>query len=141
VLPPQTLNATVTLPASRDLQGVDTGVDVVIGSQIQFSATGRAVYGYDTACGFSGSMHVDPDGVRYPHNSSCAPKYDPVAVLPTAPIGALLGRIDTGPWFFIGSSASHTVTGSSGRLSLLFNDDSGLYGDNTGNYQVSITVQ
>lgn len=98
-----------------------------------------AVYGPDSGpCG-GGYMTTDPDGGRYLAGHTCGSKHDPAAVLPSAPIGALLARVGAGPWFVAGSSYSGVVSGS-GRLFLLYNDDPGTYSDNGGAYSASITV-
>jgi len=117
----------------------DTRIDILAGQQLTIHASGMATYGLDSApCG-SGVMATDPDGGRFLAGTSCGSKSDPASVLPTAPIGALLGRIGSGPWFVVGSNYSG-VASSSGRLFLLYNDDPGYYSDNGGGYSADITV-
>jgi hypothetical protein len=64
-------------------------------------------------------------------------KFAPSTPLPSAPVGALIGRIGTtGSYFLIGSEYSSSSL--SGRLFLLYNDDNPR--DNTGGYTVTITI-
>ncbi|MCX6020320.1 MAG: hypothetical protein NTZ05_01040, partial [Chloroflexi bacterium] len=70
-------------------------------------------------------------------NSTCPPKLDGNAPLPSAPIGALLGRIGGGSWFMIGSNRTF-IADRAGRLSLLYNDT--YRGDNDGRYEVMVTL-
>jgi hypothetical protein len=74
----------------------------------------------------------------------CPPRIDPSAVLPSAPVGELIGSIaqpGTSPtlWFALGSSYSATIS-ATGRLFLLYNDSSGKYRNSNGSYQVMATV-
>jgi hypothetical protein len=74
----------------------------------------------------------------------CPPRIDPSAVLPSAPVGELIGSIaqpGTSPtlWFALGSSYSATIS-ATGRLFLLYNDSSGKYRNSNGSYQVIATV-
>lgn len=66
------------------------------------------------------------------------PKPDPNAALSGADIGLLLGNIGQG-WFASGTSDQFTAT-TGGILFLLYNDVPGHYADNSGSYQVTVTV-
>lgn len=134
----------ITLPATQDpTQGtpVDTGLDVTQGETVNYSAGGAGQYGYD-ACVNGNIDTVTTDANGYRTNSSGVPcdlqtKTDPAAVDPTAPIGSVIGRIGTSPWFFIGSGGQIPAT-ASGRLYLAYNDDGGYYTDNGGSFIVDV---
>lgn len=116
--------------------GVDSGIDIVAGKLMTIAASGRSHYGYEGA-GCVGSPETDADGQRYLDGSSCPPKIDTDATLPTAPIGALLARIGNGAWFLVGGKYT-AVANAGGRLFLLYNDTT--RGDNTNGYNVTVTV-
>jgi hypothetical protein len=118
--------------------GKDTGLDVVSGQRLIVSATGRGWYGFEGAAGCLGYPETDVDGVRSLPTGACSPKVDGNAQLPTSPIGALIARIGSGPWFFVGDSFNQVVT-SSGRLRLLYNEL--FWTDDLGIYTVNVTLQ
>jgi hypothetical protein len=130
--------------ANQDFPGLDTGINLTVGEHLAIEAQGWASYGYQgSTC--VGTPLTNPDGQRILNGNPCAPKLDPNATLPSSPTGELLANIgqpgsssSTG-WFAIGSSYSTTIS-TSGRLYLLYNDTVGSYGNNSGNYQVTITV-
>ncbi|MEQ8677729.1 MAG: hypothetical protein RLP44_04035 [Aggregatilineales bacterium] len=64
------------------------------------------------------------------------PASSPFMLLPGAPIGALIGRIGTDGTPFVMSTEN--VAASSGNLFLRVNEDTRVYGDETGGYQVII---
>jgi hypothetical protein len=128
---------TVFVPANQPPPGVDTGIDLTAGDKLTITASGRATYGFQGGeC--VGFPQTDPDGRRYLDGTRCPPKIDPRAILPTAPIGTLIGRIDGGPWFVIGSKYNKKVD-TSGRLFLLYNEV--IWHDDTGGYQVNVEVR
>ena len=59
--------------------------------------------------------------------------------LPDAPIGALIGQIDDGPYFLIGQSLLFAA-GQSGSLRLLMNDRECCFGDNSGSIEATIAT-
>lgn len=134
-----------TVHANMYLPGLDTGIDVINGEHIVVTAMGQATYGQKFfAC--AGYPTTDPDGNRQLNGQPCSPEIDNYAVLPSAPVGELLAGIkqsdsSTLTWFAVGSKYSSTIS-VSGRLFLLYNDDGdeGAYGDNAGDYQVTITI-
>lgn len=126
---------TLTVPANAD-GGVPAGIDLTIGGGYSISGTGSAQYGYDPADPCGGYPVTHPDGSRSLGTISCGAKHDPGATLPSAPIGALIWRIGTGPWQ--SAPASFTAV-SAGPLYLAYNDDPGLYGDNSGSYTAIVT--
>jgi hypothetical protein len=127
----------MTVSASQDLPGVNTDISISPGERISIVAKGIASYGSDVGdC--SGNPVTSPDGTRSVNGRPCPPKLDPNAALPSAYIGVLLGNIGQG-WFAIGTSDQFTAT-TRGALFLLYNDVPGAYGNNSGSYQVAVTV-
>jgi len=133
--------AGVFVRATAAAPGVDSGVTVSAGQPLHINASGQAGYGYQggTCVGYP---QTDPDGNRTlvapPNTVNCGRKAgDPNLTLPSAPVGALIGRISNGPWFLVGSSYSGTAN-ASGRLFLLYNDSDS--GDNSGGYTVNIST-
>jgi hypothetical protein len=59
--------------------------------------------------------------------------------LPSALIGALIGRFGAGPWFYIGSNATVTVPQNHYVLMLACNDRWLYYSDNSGSITVAVT--
>ena len=57
--------------------------------------------------------------------------------LPAAPVGALIGRINNGAPFLIGSGTSLLRMPASGRLMLGINDDA--FDDNSGAFTVAVS--
>jgi hypothetical protein len=131
--------ANLFLLAGQLPPGMDTNVDIQAGQVVRIVAGGQAWYGNDAGPGWSGYASTDPNGQRYINGTPVGSKFDGSAVQPYAPIGALLGRIGSGPWFFVGSAGSFTAS-VGGRLYLLYNDASWGYGDNSGGYSVTVDV-
>ncbi len=130
--------------ANQGPPGVDTKLDVVTGTTMTFVAVGQATYGSEGQAGCSGQPLTGPDGHRTVNGKSCAPKGDSNAVLPSVPIGALIGCITihnacATKYFAIGAIKSLKAT-SSGRLYILYNDVNGQYGDNSGGYSVTVSA-
>lgn len=133
------ITKTVTVNASQDLPGLDTGIDVASGSTLTLSASGQAAFGTGSTADCSTSETTIPDGQRITDNGTlCSPIMDPNAVLPSAPVGELIANIGSSGWFAVGSNFSATIH-TSGQLFLLYNDVSGLYGNNSGSYTVTVT--
>jgi len=99
----------------------DTGVTVRGGQRVYFSASGRVHWGKDRR-----------DEAGGEHNS---PR-NPSRPIPDRPGAALIGRIDNGDPFFIGSEDGPIRMRSSGRLQLGINDDYLL--DNSGDFRVTV---
>ena len=127
---------TLTLAVFADAPQGTWFMNVSSGDLVTVSASGTAEYGYEGAAGCPGYPTTYPDGSRYLGSYSCGPKDDPNAALSGAPIGLLIGRIGTGPWFPVGANASFIVN-VPGILELAYNDS--LYQDNTGAYSVTAT--
>jgi hypothetical protein len=64
---------------------------------------------------------------------------DPNAILPTARLGALIGKIDECDTFIIGTKLKFTAS-CSGNLSLVMNDVSGSFDNNSGEIIVQIEI-
>jgi hypothetical protein len=60
-------------------------------------------------------------------------------ILPSEPKGTLIGRIDSGPWFRVGSGTTFVAT-VQGTVEVIFNDKLDAFGDNDGQLDVRIVV-
>jgi hypothetical protein len=119
---------TITVPANS--RGVDTGIDLRAGDQINISAEGTIVAGRRTG-------EVGPEGTSTSGGLSAVVNARPV---PSAGIGALIGYIrgldgQMSSAYLIGRQLNTTAP-SDGRLILAINDDN--YSDNSGNFTVRI---
>lgn len=112
---------TVAVVANR--AWTDTGITVSRGARVQFAASGDIMLSSAASSGPNGSPAATVPGIRYP--------------LPSAPAGALIGRIGTGTPFLIGTSTQPIQMPNSGRLMLGVNDDH--LEDNSGDYSVAVT--
>jgi hypothetical protein len=111
-------------------RGVDTGIDLRAGDQVQMTATGNVTAGRRAGV-------VSPDGGRASTAAAFGAGTYPV---PTAGVGALIGyiRLTNGQLsqpFLVGSQQTLTMP-VDGRLFLLINDDN--YGDNSGSFSVRV---
>jgi|SRR5579864_5122865 len=128
--------------AAQDSPGLDTGIDLVAGSTLTITAQGTAAYGVS---GSSCPEETNPDGSIAGGGGTCSPDMDPSATLPSVPVGVLLASIgqpgtsSSSGWFAVGSHYAQKVS-SGGRLFLIYNDDPGQYGNNSGSYQVTVTI-
>jgi hypothetical protein len=116
------------------------------GSHITITAQGSASYGGTMICGgVNGLALANPDGQLSVNGNACpSQNRNPTTTLPTAPVGTLLGAINTTPsaltqWFAVGSHYSNTIT-TSGRLFLIYNDIPASYSNNGGTYTVTISI-
>lgn len=124
-----TREKTIDVPANL-ARGIDTGVDLRAGDQVQLTATGNITAGRKAGV-------VSPEGGRVGAAAAFGAGTYPV---PTAGVGALIGylRLTNGQAsqpFFVGSQQTLTSP-IDGRLFLLVNDDN--YGDNSGSFSVRI---
>jgi hypothetical protein len=117
---------TVTVPGTSDA----TPAGYVLGS-VTINTTG-AVCLANGACGPNTGAPVYPYGPWTPAGGTpaCCSSQDPAA-----PIGALIAKVGSDPWQFVG--ASGTVSGS-GPLMLATNDCLGCYGDNSGEFTATV---
>jgi hypothetical protein len=122
----------------------DTGIDVTAGQYLHITATGTVHYGG------SSKQVTDADGGHH-----TGKKFFSKAVLPTTVVCSLIGKIggttavDTGTPLpegtpndgpgFVGTSYDEIVP-ESGRLFLGFNDQKQAFGDNNGEFTVTITL-
>jgi hypothetical protein len=102
----------------------DTGITVNQGDRVSFQSSGQILYGQ------SPGQAATPDGgaerrANYPD--------------PTAPVGALIGKVGNSAPFGIGSQTQPLVMPASGRLMLGVNDNE--LGDNSGFFTVVVTRQ
>ena len=98
----------------------NTGINVTRGQNLRFDATG------EIRLSFNGDDVARPTGAVSGRLADKAP-------LPNVPAGALIGRINNGPPFSIGTTVPMP---ESGRLLLGINDDH--VADNSGNFTVRI---
>lgn len=115
---------TVTLPATE--AWLDSGFACATDATFRISATGIA-----GAANASASARGGPDGVRLRDGEIV-----PGAALRTAAHRALLGRVDGGDPFLLGSSATLECP-ADGALELQVND--GVLEDNTGEFSVTLS--
>ena len=120
VQPGTTAGGTITVPGNQDW--VSTNVSVNRGERVNFTASGQVKYGPNR------DHQASVAGQRLQRN--------PNAPVPNAPLGSLVGRIDDGPAFYIGSTKTVTMPGE-GTLYLRVNDD--IVDDNSGTFQVRIS--
>ena len=100
----------------------DTGIDVRQGDRLSFQVTGQIQWGAgpDSASGADGNpVMMRPD---FP--------------VPSAPVGAFIGRVGNGPAFGIGTQTQPLPMPATGRLYLGVNDTK--VDDNSGYYSVHI---
>jgi len=110
----------------------DTGVDVVAGTDVTIHASGIVHYGG------APQQQTDANGGDY-----TGAKYFSTAVYPTAIVCSLIGRVGDAPVpdknGFVGVDYHETMT-ASGRLYLGFNDQTTMFSDNSGAFDVTITT-
>ncbi len=80
-----------------------------------------------------------PYGMFGPEGTAAAPRFEPGALLPSAPMGALIGSFDGTRWFPIGIGP--TQVPGAGQLWLAANDapPAGNFTDNSGSLNVIVT--
>ena len=115
------------IAVSAETRWTDTGIDVRSGDRLQVRAQGTiTLSGND-----NGNDTAGPAGAFSGRRASGAP-------LPSAPAGALIGRIGDGPVFLVGAEGWTNRAGQSGRLFLGVNDDH--LGDNRGEFAVRVSI-
>jgi hypothetical protein len=119
---PYEQTGTVTIDARR-ATWTETDIQVQKGDSIKIEASGIIDHG-GALCGPDGNPNYPPSGN---------------AVVPTARYGALVGTIGLGDPFIVGSRYQG-VASQNGNLGFLINDGIGQYNDNSGYYQLTITV-
>jgi TIR domain len=127
------VSMTVTVPANENC--VNVGMNVAAKERIRFSANGIATYGPEGEP-LNYTPTTNPDGDRFDLTGQRIPKKtDPGALLPSAPVGALVGKVNNKK-FFIGTSNQFLMP-EAGALFLCYNDS--YFPGNTGEYEVTIT--
>ena len=139
VIQPETVLIHATTPVTTMGGGQSTGVRLVRGQEINLTATGQIVYGYEsTNC--TGYPLTDPDGNRISSVTglSCGQKYDanPAMPSPGSSVGSLLWRVGDSGWSEAGASTEITAP-DNGPLYLAVNDDTPQ--DNGKFFTVSLT--
>lgn len=123
----QPTSATAVVPANGGW--IRTGLALKRGERLQIDAQGR----WSAGAALSAAVpSAGPGGF--------ANQRTPTALLPGAPVGALIARVgDTGRPFVVGASFSG-VSPADGPLYLAFNDDPAALKDNTGRISATIAV-
>ena len=111
----------VVVPAN--VQWTNTGIAVSRGQALRFESTGEI------------RLSFDSDDVARPAGT-INHRFLEKAPIPSAPAGALIGRVGNGPAFAIGTATKAFDMPASGRLYLGVNDDHAP--DNSGNFVVKI---
>jgi hypothetical protein len=101
----------------------DTNITVRVNETLRFNTSGAIKFGMGEGQAASADGNPEVTNAAFP--------------VPTAPVGALIGRIGTGTPFLIGSKSDPMAMPQTGRLFIGINDDG--YGDNTGQFTVIVT--
>jgi hypothetical protein len=110
----------LTLEANKNW--VDTGINVKIGQEILFQATG--------------SINIDPETVVY-QTGELYLNWNKKKPLPNQPTGAIIGKIgNKGTNFYIGDDKAPSQIGTEGRLFIGINDYN--FNDNSGKFTVTV---
>ncbi|MEV6258951.1 LecA/PA-IL family lectin [Nocardia sp. NPDC051911] len=121
-------SSVVTVPAKAE-DGVKSGVTVSRDDVFTVSGSGRAAYGRDAT--------TYPDGTRYIDGKYAGAYMKAEGVVPGAPIGTLIVRVGSGPWFAAGSAQTFRAL-EDGEVIVAYNDWPGKYGDNSGEYVATV---
>lgn len=122
VVPVSAQGARVAVRADRPWQ--DTRLQVEVGQRISISVRGQWTHQKGMAAGYG------PAG---------AGKTDAKCIVPSAPVGAVLGRIGDSEPFVVGASTTMTAS-ASGTIRLAMNDWPDGYGDNEGSMEAVIAL-
>jgi hypothetical protein len=108
---------------------VDSGVAVVTGSTVTFTATGLV------AVALGETPYIDPDGNPW------VPSTAPGTLSPSVQRYALIGRVGAnGTPFLVGSDRTTTMP-ASGTLYFALNDEATAFGDNSGRFSIRGTIE
>jgi PA-IL-like protein len=111
----------INVPANQGW--TNTGIPVLRGERVSFSARGDIMISPTASTGPNGSPAVTSRNVRYPLQNAYA--------------GALIGRVGNSAPFLIGTNTQPIVMPTNGPLMLGINDD--VMTDNSGSYAVNIS--
>lgn len=138
---PQSITGTLNVAATTASPGTLIPITIAMNAHVQLSASGVSAFSVSNDGTCANAYYADPDGNRYTSankSTSCPPLFDAQNVSPTLPTGTLLGSINKGAWFRVGSSFSF-VAQQNATVALLFNDK--YYVDNSGDYAVTYHIQ
>lgn len=125
----QTTTVSVEVPANSET-GV-LAVTLASGDRVTVTASGVA----QTNPGFP---VTGPDGL-YPDGGSGPCPFGEFPCLAPTRASALIGRVGTGEWTYVGNGP--TVLTGTGDVRLAYNDAPGFFGDNSGGYAAVLTVR
>jgi hypothetical protein len=101
---------------------IDTGIDVEIGKEVLFSA--------------SGSIYINKETLVY-QNGELEPNWNKKKPLPNQPTGAIIGRVGKkGDMFYIGDDKAPFQMAQKGHLFIGINDFD--FSDNSGKFVITI---
>lgn len=121
----------IRLKLSATRPWIETGLPLLAGQSVTFTATGSARSCTNDECDESYRQYVDPDGLL---DNSC-----PDCIAVDMPEMSLVGRIGDGAPFSIGTNRTIAVA-EDGVLYLAANDGVDAYDDNEGFYEVAIII-
>jgi len=117
--------APTSLQVPANVPWFDTGIDISANQSVSIAA--------------SGLVHYKP-GDQYVTTPAGESAVDRNSLAPGLPVGSLVGKIgQSGEPFEIGTSASFTAP-EEGRLYLSYNDRVGAFGDNSGSWDVTVSL-
>jgi hypothetical protein len=123
------INKTVSVDATQE-GWQDTGIFLRAGDHVVIDGSGTVDLDVNTP----NFDNTPPDGV-----AGTAPAGDNF-LLPSANVGALVGKIDSGDPFVVGDFKTIDSVASSGELYLAVNDSNGGFTDNSGHFTADIAV-
>ena len=127
--------STAALPAPA--AATTTSQTYIIFSNLGWDSLGMYVrQGQQFEISATGSWSTGP--AENPTGPAGGDGFEPASTLPSAPIGALIGRIGHNPPFEIGEQAVLTAD-FGGEIYLGINDDPGALSDNAGSLEVTVT--
>ena len=121
----------VTIPAN--VEWFNTGINLTVGQTMIISASGKV----NTNGGRSNGITLSPDGQS--SNPLCYAFNSANCLMPEVFWGTLVGKIENGEAFKVGSQLQISVS-SSGNLYLAVNDNEGFFNDNSGSFDSTIVV-
>jgi hypothetical protein len=135
-LAPSSSQTTTSSPATGFSQGTGN-----LASNVQWSPTGIFVRaGQLVSFQASGEIRVGPDEPASPAGAR-SQRHDGGAPIPSALVGALIGRVGGSAPFGIGDQTGPLRMPATGELFLGINESAGGLGDNQGTFSVQITPQ
>ena len=121
------INESVSVDATQE-GWQDTGIFLRAGDHVVIDGSGTVDLDKNT----TSYDNTPPDGVAETATSNF--------LLPGAPVGALIGKIDSGDPFVVGDLKTIDSVASSGELYLAVNDSIGGFTDNSGQFTADIAV-